>query len=191
MTLPASSNPFLILHGLEGSGPDHWQTRLAERLRARGEHVSYPDLPEPFDPHPDAWLEALEGELAHLDTPIVLCHSLACLLWLRLATSARETRAQRVLLVAPPRRDDLPPVARFNPDGVVADDVRRVAGETLILCSDNDPYCPPGAVATYAEPLEIPARVIHGGGHLNPEAGYGQWPAVEEWALGNHSVFAS
>jgi uncharacterized protein len=183
------SNPFLILHGLEGSGPDHWQTWLAERLRARGEQVSYPDLPEPFDPYPEVWLDVLEGELARLDAPVVLCHSLACLLWLRLAADAREPCAERVLLVAPPRRDDLPPVARFNPDGVVADDVRRAGGDTLIVCSDNDPYCPPGAVTTYAQPLDISAHVIEGAGHVNPESGYGEWPAVEEWALGNHSVF--
>src|SRR5215211_509479 len=106
--------PVLILHGLEGSGPDHWQTWLAERLRARGERVSYPDLPEPFDPQPDEWLDALERELDTLDEPVVLCHSLACLLWLRFAQNAEQRKAERVLLVAPPRRDDVPAVARFD-----------------------------------------------------------------------------
>ena len=183
-------SPFLILHGLEGSGPDHWQTWLAERLRARGEHVSYPDLPEPFDPQPEEWLDALEGELEGVTEPVVLCHSLACLLWLRFAAAAGERRAERVLLVAPPRRDDLPPVARFNPDGVSAADVSRVAGETLIVCSDNDPYCPAGAITTYAEPLEIPAQLISGAGHINTEAGYGEWPAVEAWALGERSLLS-
>jgi predicted alpha/beta hydrolase family esterase len=150
--------------------------------------VSYPDLPEPFDPQPDVWLEVLEQELESLAAPVVLCHSLACLLWLRFAAAARERQAQRVLLVAPPRRDDLPPVARFNPDGVSSADVQRVAGETLIVCSDNDPYCPPGAIGLYAEPLEIPARVLAGAGHINTDAGYGEWPAVEAWALGKGSV---
>jgi predicted alpha/beta hydrolase family esterase len=182
---------FLILHGLEGSGPDHWQTWLAERLQARGERVSYPDLPEPFDPHPDAWRDAVEAELGGLDEPVVLCHSLACLLWLRLATDGKGRRAERVLLVAPPAFPELAPVARFEPDGVVAADVGRAAGETLLVCSDNDPYCPPGAVATYAEPLDIRAHVIGGAGHINPETGYGEWPAVEQWTLGDRSVFGS
>lgn len=182
--------PALILHGLEGSGPGHWQTWLAERLRARGGQVRYPDLPDPFDPQPDEWLAALEEELERLDEPVVLCHSLACLLWLRFATHAQERRAERVLLVAPPRRDDLAPVARFNPDGVAAADVRRVAGQTVIVCSDNDPYCPSGAVGLYAEPLEIPAQVIPGAGHINPDAGYGKWPAVEAWALGEWPMVA-
>ena len=33
---------FLILHGYLGSGPDHWQSWLAGRLRAAGERVAYP-----------------------------------------------------------------------------------------------------------------------------------------------------
>jgi uncharacterized protein len=181
-------SPFLILHGLEGSGPDHWQTWLAERLRARGERVRYPDLPEPFDPQPEEWLDALEHELADLEEPVVVCHSLGCLLWLRFAAQAQEREAERVLLVAPPWREDIPAAVRFDPGGVSAADVRLVAGETLIVCSDNDPYCPPGAVGLYAEPLEIPAHVIPGAEHINTDAGYGEWPAVEAWALGERSL---
>jgi predicted alpha/beta hydrolase family esterase len=176
---------FLILHGLEGSGPDHWQTWLAGRLRERGDSVSYPALPDPFDPHPTDWDRALADELALLDEPIVLCHSLACLLWLRTAARpAPERHASRVLLVAPPYREDLEPVARFLHHGARPRDVTRAAEETLIVCSDDDPYCPPGAVETYAEPLGIPAHVIPGAGHINTDAGFGEWPDVEAWALG-------
>jgi uncharacterized protein len=176
---------FLILHGLEGSGPDHWQTWLAGRLRARGEGVAYPHLPDPFDPHPADWDRALSTELAILDDPVVLCHSLACLLWLRTAARPDSKRlAARVLLVAPPWRDDVDQVRRFLEHGARPRDVTRAAGETLIVCSDDDPYCPPGAVATYAEPLGIPVHLIPGAGHINPEAGYGEWPDVEAWARG-------
>ena len=177
---------FLILHGLGGSGPDHWQTWLAGRLRDLGERVSYPHLPDPDDPHPADWDRALNEELALLDSPVVVCHSLACLLWLRAAARpGRGALASRVLLVAPPWREDLEPVARFLDHGARSRDLTRAAaGETLLVCSDGDPYCPPGAVATYAEPLGIPAKVIPGAGHINPEADYGEWPWVESWALG-------
>jgi predicted alpha/beta hydrolase family esterase len=52
---------FLILHGYEGSGPEHWQTWLAERLREADETVAYPDLsfPVPLDP---AAVAAAAGE---------------------------------------------------------------------------------------------------------------------------------
>ena len=174
---------FLILHGLDGSGPGHWQPWLAERLRDAGADVTFPDLPQPSDPHPADWEAAAEAELADDAEPVVICHSLACLLWLRLAARSDVRRADRVLLVAPPCPDDIPAVSRFLDHSATADDVKLAAGETLLVCSDNDPYCPPGAITTFAEPLALESRLIPGAGHLNTDAGYGPWPEVEEWAL--------
>ena len=37
---------YLILHGYQGSGPGHWQTWLAGRLRSGDAKVHYPDLPD-------------------------------------------------------------------------------------------------------------------------------------------------
>jgi uncharacterized protein len=112
----------------------------------------------------------------------VLCHSLGCLLWLLHARQGGAA-ADRVLLVAPPCTDELPAVVRFRPDGVTAAQVHAAAGETLMLCSDADPYCPAGAVATFAVPLGVEYELIAGGAHLNTDAGYGPWPRVEDWAL--------
>jgi predicted alpha/beta hydrolase family esterase len=147
--------------------------------------VSYPDLPDPFDPQPEAWLAVLAGELAAMGGErIVLCHSLACRLWLLHARGGAVDAAERVLLVAPPCLDEVPAIVRFSAEGVVADDVRRAARVTRMLCSDADPYCPAGAAAVYGDPLELDYEVIPERGHLNPDAGFGPWPAVEEWALG-------
>jgi uncharacterized protein len=176
---------FLILHGLEGSGPDHWQTWLAGRLRERGENVRYPELPDPFDPKPDEWLAALQPELAALDGErIVLCHSLACLLWLLNARDGASDAAERVLLVAPPCTDEVEQVARFRPDGVTAEHVRAAANVTRMVCSDEDPYCPAGAAAVFGDPLQLHYQVLPRAGHLNTDAGFGPWPEVEAWALG-------
>jgi predicted alpha/beta hydrolase family esterase len=35
----------------------------------------------------------------------------------------------------------------------------------------------------YGTPLGIETDLIPGAGHINPEAGYGPWPAVERWCL--------
>jgi predicted alpha/beta hydrolase family esterase len=184
---------YLILHGLGGSGPGHWQSWLARRLELNGSRVSFPDLPDPDDPQPAVWLEALRPELAHGQARerVVLCHSLACLLWLRAVAAADDPLADRVLLVAPPWRDDLAPIARFLAHGAGPADVARGARETLLVCSDSDPYCPPGAVESVARPLRIPAVVVPGSGHLNPETGFGPWPAVEAWATGDASALRS
>jgi predicted alpha/beta hydrolase family esterase len=177
------SRSFLILHGLEGSGPDHWQTWLAGRLRERGENVRYPDLPDPFDPRPGEWLAALQPELAALEGErIVVCHSLGCLLWLLNARDGARDVADRVLLVAPPCTNEVEPVVRFRPNGVTAGDVDAAAGETLMLWSEPDPYCPASAAVAF-EAVFRNARLIPDRGHLNADAGFGPWPEVEDWAL--------
>ena len=114
---------------------------------------------------------------------IVLCHSLACLLWMLNARGGATAVADRVLLVAPPCTDEVEPVVRFRPDGVSAADVERAAATTRMLCSDADPSCPVGAAVRFGDPLELDYAVIPGAGHLNTDAGYGPWPDVEAWAL--------
>ena len=175
---------YLILHGYQASGPGHWQTWLAGRLRSGEATVAYPDLPDADAPQLETWLEALDGELAALaDPPVVLCHSLACLLWLHHAAGGGKP-ASRVLLAAPPSEDGAPDVlAPFFPPPLDAAALAASAPDgARIVCSDDDPYCPEGAVDLYARPLGVPADVLSGRGHLNPDAGLGPWPAVEEWA---------
>jgi serine hydrolase len=183
-----ASRSFLILHGLEGSGPGHWQTWLTARLRADNERVAYPDLPDADMPALQAWHSALTGELDAQPEGevIVVCHSLSCLLWLHHVADG-GVQADRVLLVAPPSEGaDIAQIAGFFPVPLP----RLIAGARLV-CSDNDPYCPEGAAALYGEPLGIPVDLIPGGGHLNPDAGYGPWPAVEAWCLdGDRAVTA-
>ncbi|HEY2603184.1 MAG TPA: alpha/beta hydrolase [Thermoleophilaceae bacterium] len=177
---------YLILHGFQGSGPDHWQTWLARRLRERGERVSYPGLPEPDTPSLRPWLDALDAELREPDGLVVLCHSLACVLWLQHARRSEGPAVERVLLVAPPSpAAELPGVSGFFPLSVESADVARAAVSTRVVWASGDPYCPEGAGRLYAEPLGLPACAVEDGGHINPDAGYGPWPAVERWCLGS------
>jgi predicted alpha/beta hydrolase family esterase len=164
----------LILHGYQGSGPGHWQTWLAGRLRAGEATVHYPDLPDADHPQLRAWLDALASELDAIgEPPTVICHSAACALWLHHVAEGGKP-AERVLLVAPPSRAGVPDIlGSFFP----VPDV-ELGGAARLVYSDNDPYCPEGAGSLYRGP----ADVLPGQGHINPDAGYGAWPAVEAWA---------
>jgi uncharacterized protein len=181
----------LILHGWQGSGPDHWQTWLAGRLTAAGAHVQYPDLPACDVPCPDAWGAALHRELRALSKGdgerVVIAHSLGCVLWLREAAEIREAqRVDRVVLVAPPCPGaKVPELAKFYPTGADKAAIDAAARHTRLVCSDDDAYCPGrGAAEHWGGPLECEIDLLPGAGHLNVEAGYGPWPAMEAWALG-------
>src|SRR4051794_6586842 len=98
-------------------GPGHWQTWLAARLRANTERVAYPDMPDPDLPSLQSWRSRLQGELEAVPEGelIVVCHSLACLLWLHHVGDG-GAQADRVLLAAPPSESaDVPQIAAFFP----------------------------------------------------------------------------
>jgi predicted alpha/beta hydrolase family esterase len=184
-----SAGPFLILHGLEGSGPEHWQSWLARRLADAGESVDYPGLPDPFTPSRGAWLAALDTAFQRLGTATgeatVLCHSLACTVWLHHAARGGGPPVKRVLLVAPPSLGaGLTELEPFFPVPIDPAAVARAAGETRLVCSDDDPYCPEGAATLYGEPLRIPTELLLGAGHVNTDTGYGPWPGLEAWCYG-------
>jgi predicted alpha/beta hydrolase family esterase len=177
---------FLILHGLGGSGPGHWQRWIAEQLRADGNTVALPDLPDPDAPHPAAWRAQVLAEAGALDGDerVVLCHSLSCIVWLA-ACAEVERPVDRVALVAPPSlASGLPELAPFFPLTASAGEVAAAARQTRLVCSDDDPYCPQGAAQLYGEPLRLAVDLHPGRGHLNVDAGLGPWPAMLAWAQG-------
>ena len=178
---------FLIIHGLEGSGPEHWQTWLAGRLRSRGLAVTYPSLPDADNPRLDRWLEALRGELARLTAAetTLLCHSLGSLLWLHHAAGRPAEAVARALLVAPPQPDeDDPQSPGFRPVPLDRAGVAAAARETRLVCSTDDPWCPPETSRRIGAAIGAPIDWLDRAGHVNTDAGYGPWPAVEQWAAG-------
>jgi predicted alpha/beta hydrolase family esterase len=182
-----STRRFLVLHGWQNRRPQqHWQWQLAEALRASGEQVLYPQLPQPDAPSLRDWNELLTAELAQLGRGerVVIAHSLAVLLWLHHAPTLQEhERVDRVLLVAPPSPAVLrryPEVEAFADVPHDRDAVAAAARSTHIVCSDNDPYCPEGAPAAFAA-LDLETEFVLGGGHLDPDSGYGAWPSILQW----------
>ena len=169
---------FLLLHGYEGNADGHWQTWLAGRLAEAGHDVAYPDLPDPFEPRLEPWLATLEPLRRPGD--VVLCHSLACPLWLHHRHRGGPP-AERALLVAPPTAaSGVEALMDFFPVPLE----RGLSPEARLVFSDADPYCPEGARSAYAEPLGVEGDELPGRGHLNVDAGLGPWPAVEAWAYG-------
>jgi len=185
---------YLILHGIGNHRPpEHWQFWLAARLAERGRRVLYPGLPDPDAPRYERWHRDLHEHLTELgDTErVVVCHSLACLLWFRAAGSLTEgERIDRLLLVSPPASRWIPESgASFRMDEFDPAPVRAsVRGELRIACSDEDPYNPDGAQSMYAAPLGVVADVIPGAGHITPDTGYGPWPFAEAWCAGAASA---
>jgi predicted alpha/beta hydrolase family esterase len=191
MTETPVGGGFLLLHGWQNTRPaGHWQHWLADRLKGLGNEVDYPQLPDPDNPDLERWLAELRTRLGVLggQERTVICHSLACLLWLHaVAGTSLPVPVDRVLLIAPPSASVLAQhaeIAAFTPPLVASAQLAAAARYTRIVASDNDPYCPEGAVAVYGEPLGLPADVLPGAAHLDPDAGYGSWLSLLDWCVG-------
>jgi hypothetical protein len=184
---------FLILHGIENHRPpEHWQFWLAKQLRELGHAVAYPALPDPDTPYYPAWAAELRGLLKGFDGAprTVVCHSLACLLWLRAAAEVVRSPVDRLLLVSPPASASVPETgASFRLERLDIAAVRAtVTAELAIACSDVDPYNPEGAQRLYGDALGVDAHVLPGAGHITPDDGYGPWPWALQWCLAFEGV---
>ena len=187
MPTPMDRSSFLVLHGWPNRRPvGHWQRWLADRLADDGAQVLYPQLPEPDAPVLEDWLLDLRRYVAAMrgEEKVLVCHSLAVLLWWQAATSAEPVHADRVLLVAPPApsfvRQEL--VAAFVPDRMETEPLAPgFAASIRLVASDADPYCPGGAAALYADRYGLDADIVPGAGHFDLPAGYGDWPSVLAW----------
>jgi predicted alpha/beta hydrolase family esterase len=157
----------LIVPGLRGSGPGHWQTllqarHLAHPLQAR--HPSYRRVLQHdwLAPRLDDWAAALEGAIDAVPGPaFVAAHGFGCLATLaRLARSGRGVAG--VLLAAPRHPDEF----GFAP--------QRLEMPAIVVGSRSDPCMSLGEAHRLARRLD--AHFIDAGdaGHLD-----GAWPKAE------------
>ncbi|HET7567055.1 MAG TPA: alpha/beta hydrolase [Gaiellaceae bacterium] len=61
---------------------------------------------------------------------------------------------------------------------------RSAARETRFVCSTDDPWCPPERSQALADSVGAPVDWLVRAGHVNADAGFGPWPALEAWCLG-------
>ncbi len=177
---------YLILHGLGGSGPHHWQTWLSHELAERNYHVSYPTFSNFDAPNKEIWLEELTSawqEIPEKDNLIVVTHSLGCLLWLHFSASQRIRIAKKAILVAPPSPAGVLPEAKsFFPVPLGRNELKRAADETLFVHSSNDHYCSMKDVTNYMN-LGFSTITLPNMGHINTDSGHGKWPWILEQCL--------
>lgn len=186
---------FLLLHGYENQRPpSHWQRWLSLELTARGHDVRYPQLPDPDAPDFERWRDVALANLATLTegTITVITHSASTMLWLREQTFGTAPQVDRVALVSPVSADFLesvPELAAFAwrpPEGEHEDPSARQsvgAPDAIIVAGDDDPYRPE-ALGAVADGLDARQIVLAGAGHVVPATGFGPWPEMLAWCLG-------
>jgi len=180
--------PVLIIPGLGGSGPDHWQSRWQSRL-ADSRRVEQADWDKPDRA---GWIARLDEAVAQSkQPPILVAHSLSCALVACWAAHARPVQA--ALLVAPADIESnthTPPEAHvFRPLPM-----KRLPFPTITVASRDDPYVAFERATAMAQAWGADLVDIGKAGHINSASGFGEWTDGERLLArlmqGNVSAFA-
>ena len=170
----------IILPGYGGSGDAHWQTLWQARDPAmrRFRPASW-DAPELGD-----WVAALDRAVAEpAEPPLLVAHSLACLLVPHWASRAGASRAGASRAARPVRGAFL--VAPPDPDGPEFPVAATSFGEVprgglpfpaLVVASTDDPYAAPDFARRCAAEWGAGFVVAGALGHINSASGLGEWP---------------
>jgi uncharacterized protein len=165
----------LIVPGLNGSGPDHWQSLWEKKYGfERVEQLDWEN--------PDAigWAQNLNmAILKYSEKVVVVAHSLGCftvIRWVKQYADFAE-RVQSALLVAPP---DISSMA--IPESVKAFALHnpvKLPFPSILVGSENDPYMTLKVARDLA--LALGSRFVNAGlvGHINIDSGHGPWPQGE------------
>lgn len=181
-----TNHSFLLVHGLGGSGPQHWQTWLYQQLTERGIDVHYPTFSDYDNPDKDVWLKELQAAIDKIPAEnriTVLAHSCGCSLWLHYAASAHVRKVEQAILVAPPSPFlDMPELTCFYPLPLIGANLSKAADHTFYVHSLDDPYCSIDDMTNYLK-LGFPAIVLPKMGHINTASGHGPWPWILDICL--------
>jgi predicted alpha/beta hydrolase family esterase len=171
MTVRSTPVRLLVLPGLGGSGPEHWQTRweTCESHCARVEQREW-DRPELAE-----WLHTVDDALAAGEGPVVLvAHSLACALVAHGARREAWSRVVGALLVAPADVDSAahtPPETRnFSP--MPAEPLPFAA---TVVASHDDPFLAFERARELARAWGAELVDVGAAGHINADSGLGDW----------------
>lgn len=159
----------ITLPGLGGSGDNHWQT-LWEPSDARFRRFQ----PASWDrPDRDDWEQSLERAIERCaGPPVLVAHSLACLLVAHWAARFPSAIAGAFLVAVPdPDGTSFPrEAAAFKqvPD-------RALRFPSLIIASTDDPYGDIEITRQRARAWKSGLIVLGALGHINASSGIGDW----------------
>ncbi|MDN0075734.1 alpha/beta hydrolase [Crenobacter sp. SG2303] len=181
----------VLVPGWGNSGPQHWQSHWEKGYPL----AAWVEQRDWLYPSRDTWVAALADTIATVDGRVVVAaHSLGChtaVEWLLSAPLAEQCRVQGMLLVAPPALPIRAEQARASgelpddaplPDfaGFEAPRLQRLPVPTLMVASQDDPFCDFAESRRMAEGWDVPLIDAGRAGHMGSDSGLDSWPAGQK-----------
>jgi len=159
---------YFTIPGYGGSSEEHWQTYF-ERSLPNCERIEQANWDKP---ECSEWVKTVADKItAWKDSDIIIiAHSLGCIT-LAHWVDRFQRKVKAALLVAPPdlesQTDNL---HDFKPTPLI-----RLPFPTILVASDNDPWCPKEKAELLANHWGSQFILLEQAGHINAQAGFGKW----------------
>lgn len=164
----------LTLSGLWNSGPAHWQSHW-ERAHPDWRRVQHRDW---NNPQRDEWVNELDAAIAESDgAPLLVAHSLACMLVAQWARSGSPLNVAGAFLVCP--SDVEASSYPVEPNGFCPVPLEALPFPTMVVASADDPFVSLARARQFADAWGSRFVEIGNAGHINGDSGYGPWPEGE------------
>lgn len=168
----------MIVPGVGGSGPDHWQSWFESQLpnthRLTGISWEEPVLAE--------WGRCLKQQVKMVEGKVwLVAHSFGCLVSAVIAADIPE-KVAGLLMVAPadPRR--FHPLGRKRCIDAELESLEplmpafKLGLPGLLVYSSNDPWMQETQAKAWAGHWGLPTYLMSFAGHINTDSGFGAWP---------------
>jgi uncharacterized protein len=153
----------LIVPGLHGSGPTHWQTWFESRLSGCL-RVTQTDW---SDPHLPRWADRVRHGIKQAPGSVwIIAHSFGCLATIVAALDC-PGKIAGLMLVAPADPD------KFGVTNMLPEET--LGFPSVVVASTNDPWMRFTRSAFMAEKFGSRFISLGAAGHINTESGYGPW----------------
>ncbi|MEI9914676.1 MAG: alpha/beta fold hydrolase [Methylovirgula sp.] len=166
-----SDADILIIPGLGGSGPDHWQSRWQAKLStARRVEQKNWDLPLLAD-----WRAAIAAAVAEAQRPVILvAHSLGAITVADIAAELGD-RVKGGFLVAPPSVRTIREIEGVDPRFAEVP-FAALPFPSVLVASRDDPYATFEESEDFVRAWQVEIADAGNAGHINAASGHGPWP---------------
>ena len=176
-------NDFIILHGTKGSPDGNWFPWLSSEIKKNGLNVFTPQLPTPENQSLDSWFLEFDKQIPSLNKNLtIIGHSLGAVFLLRLLERMHQDIDTAIFVSGFTSQLGIPEYDLLN-ESFISDKfqwgrIKQNARNIHVVLGDNDPYVPNSQAVDLAFQLGVSPFIIKGGGHLNSEFGFVEFPLL-------------
>ncbi len=175
----------IIIHGTGGKPDGNWFPWLKQELTKTGQQVIIPTFPTIKGQSLQSWIESFQVQVGSVEPNMILVgHSIGAGFLLNLLEQAAQPVIASYFVAGFLGELNLPAYDSVNESFVCRDfnwpKIRKNAGNSCVINSDNDPYVPLSKGEELAKQLAVPLTLLPGAGHINDESGFTSFPFLLE-----------